>query len=68
MAFIRSLNIWILAGILLAGPCLAMADNSSPAGETAPPALSLADARRIAFLNNWDLLAAKSDVDIARTG
>src|SRR6266446_2677617 len=27
--------------------------------------LSLADARRLAFQRNWDLLAAKSDVDIA---
>src|SRR3989442_14697761 len=27
--------------------------------------LTLADARRLAFQRNWDLLAAKSDVDIA---
>ena len=27
--------------------------------------LSLAEARRLAFLRNWDLLAAKSDVDLA---
>ncbi len=30
-----------------------------------PPALSLLTAQRLAFARNWDLLAAKSDVDIA---
>src|SRR5262249_54416277 len=27
--------------------------------------LSLADAKRVAFLRNWDLLAAKTDVELA---
>ncbi len=30
-----------------------------------PPVLSLSDARRIAFERNWDLLAAKANVDLA---
>ena len=43
--------------------------DSSPSA--APPVLrklTLADAQRIAFQRNWDLLAAKSDVDIAVAG
>jgi cobalt-zinc-cadmium efflux system outer membrane protein len=32
---------------------------------TTPAALSLAEAKRIAFERNWDLLAAKSNVDLA---
>lgn len=32
---------------------------------SAPAELTLADAKRLAFLRNWDLLAAKSDVDVA---
>ena len=35
------------------------------AGATALPSLSLAEARRRAFGQNWDLLAARSDVDAA---
>ena len=35
------------------------------AGETSTNVLTLAEARRQAFVHNWDLLAAKSDVDIA---
>src|SRR5262245_31646322 len=30
-----------------------------------PPVLSLAEAKRLAFENNWDLLAARSQVDFA---
>ena len=37
----------------------------SPAPTVAPRTLSLADAQRTAFARNWDLLAAKSDVDAA---
>ena len=45
--------------------------NLSPRGEDAAPCLggeaglSLAEAKRMAFVRNWDLLAAKSDVDLA---
>ena len=65
MAFIRSINNWVLLGAILAGPRLATAENQAATVEPTASALSLADARRAAFLNNWDLLAAKSDVDVA---
>jgi len=42
--------------------------NSLAEGETGPlmpSRLSLAQAREMAFRNNWDLLAARNDVDIA---
>ena len=42
----------------------ARAQTSTNAG-TLPARLSVADARRIALERNWDLLAAKSDVDLA---
>ena len=65
MAFIRSINNWVLLGAILATPRLATAENQAATVEPTASALSLADARRAAFLNNWDLLAAKSDVDVA---
>jgi cobalt-zinc-cadmium efflux system outer membrane protein len=37
----------------------------NPYSPDLPQRLSLADARRIAFLRNWDLLAAKSGIDLA---
>ena len=40
------------------------APPTSPDNAT-PPVLSLADARRIGFERNWDLLAAKANVDLA---
>ncbi len=46
--------------------CLASAGPTLRAQSTAPlPGAGLAEARRRAFERNWDLLAAKSDVDIA---
>jgi outer membrane protein, heavy metal efflux system len=45
-----------------------VAAQGEPGGQPATnlsPQLSLAQAQRIAFERNWDLLAAKSDVDIA---
>jgi len=65
MGLNRFINNWALLGVLLASPQLATAQNSASAVEPAAPVLSLADARQTAFLNNWDLLAAKSDVDLA---
>src|SRR5260370_614282 len=59
------------AAVSLAAPC---ASYGQAAMQTTPGAatfagdsarLSLMDARRLAFLRNWDLLAAKSDVDFA---
>ena len=44
--------------------CEARPANAPPDNAT-PPALSLADAKRIAFERNWDLLAAKANVDLA---
>ena len=40
------------------------ASHATPDNAT-PPVLSLADAKRIAFERNWDLLAAKANVDLA---
>jgi cobalt-zinc-cadmium efflux system outer membrane protein len=65
MASTCSASKWILVGLLLAAPRLAIAADSAAVSKAAPAALSLAEAWRTAFLNNWDLLAAKSDVDIA---
>ena len=52
--------------------CLARPANApniaaphAPPDNATPPALSLADAKRIAFERNWDLLAAKANVDLA---
>src|ERR1051325_2538621 len=42
---------------------LGPATNATPAFPLA--GLTLADAKHLAFLRNWDLLAAKSDVDLA---
>src|SRR2546427_7337970 len=54
---------------LLAALTLARADNSpeasSPNSTTTNKLLTLADVKRISLERNWDLLAAKSEVDIA---
>jgi len=48
------------------GACgTAASGNSTDFASLAGRSLTLADARRLAFQRNWDLLAAKSDVDIA---
>src|SRR5882762_7850110 len=39
--------------------------NPDSASDTSSPSLSLAEAKHLAFVRNWDLLAAKSDVDLA---
>src|SRR2546429_117650 len=39
--------------------------DATHSASLAGSSLTLADARRLAFQRNWDLLAAKSDVDIA---
>jgi len=60
------------AVMLLAGPAIMPARaataeipfQSIPAVGT-PERLSLAEAKRLAYEHNWDLLAAKSDVDLA---
>ena len=61
MLTIRSIRNWVL----LAGLIVSMQVVPTQAQTPAPPlnALSLEDARRAAFLKNWDLLAARSDVD-----
>jgi cobalt-zinc-cadmium efflux system outer membrane protein len=56
--------------LVLAGVMATLAQPAAPtpasANENAVPGmLSLADAQRIAFLRNWDLLAAKSGIDSA---
>ena len=54
-------------GVGLARPASVakMAAPSEKPDNTTPATLSLADAKRIAFERNWDLLAAKANVDIA---
>lgn len=39
--------------------------NPGSVSGTSSPSLSLAEAKHLAFVRNWDLLAAKSDVDLA---
>jgi len=39
--------------------------SANTASDTTVSSLSLAEAKRLAFVRNWDLLAAKSDVDLA---
>jgi outer membrane protein, heavy metal efflux system len=53
---------WVVVAmaVLLGGPPVARAQSTSTNTR-----LSLADAQRIAFERNWDLLAAKSGVDLA---
>ena len=65
MVLIRSINNWVFVGVLLVGARPATAATETPAVAPTAPLLSLAEARRTAFLNSWDLLAAKSDVDLA---
>src|ERR1700693_3278053 len=56
----------LCATLLLLLNCLTAGAQSEFIGQgPSPRLLSLADARRIAVQNNWDLLAAKSDVDAA---
>jgi cobalt-zinc-cadmium efflux system outer membrane protein len=67
---IRLREHWIpsLVSALLLGSLLPRgsmgAERAKPVATT-PRALSLAEAKRIAFQRNWDLLAAKSNVDLA---
>src|SRR5215831_13534110 len=52
--------------LLLGVACAAYAQSSTNLSSIPNPAsLSLAEAKRLAFIRNWDLLAAKSDVDSA---
>lgn len=53
------------AVLLLSGLGIAAAQSSTNPPSDAPRLLSLADAERIAFERNWDLLAAKTGVDLA---
>ncbi len=58
-------------GCLLCAWAVAGAESPAASADGAvalPARLSLAEARRLAFLHNWDLLAARSDVDIATAG
>src|ERR1700728_2194458 len=61
-------QIWaLLAAVSLGGSPVSQCRGAekAPAPETTPRALSLAEAKRIAFQHNWDLLASKSNVDLA---
>src|SRR6266516_3482950 len=67
-AFTDSVLRFVCAGCILAsaGVCgTATSGDSTGSASLAGRSLTLADARRLALQRNWDLLAAKSDVDIA---
>ena len=64
-AFIRSIGKLVLIGASLAEPCRLAAENQSAPMAASAAGLHLADALQSAFLHNWDLLASKSDVDLA---
>ncbi len=55
----------LLAFLLIPASAAAQATPQSGADSNLPPVLSLVAAQRLAFERNWDLLAARSDVDIA---
>ena len=52
--------------LCFSGAVVLATDTARPvAPSEIPKQLTLFDARRLAFANNWDLLAAKSDIDMA---
>jgi outer membrane protein, heavy metal efflux system len=55
----------VLALVLAGSGFVAAGETSSGSLEETPQSLSLATARRIALEHNWDLLAAKCNVDLA---
>jgi cobalt-zinc-cadmium efflux system outer membrane protein len=61
--WIASLLVALLPGFML--PWAASGAERVKLAATTPRALSLAEAKRIAFQRNWDLLASKSNVDLA---
>jgi outer membrane protein, heavy metal efflux system len=55
-----------VAGYFILGVTGVNAQSSkNSASDTTTSSLSLGEAKRLAFVRNWDLLAAKSDVDLA---
>ncbi|MDB6068080.1 MAG: TolC family protein, partial [Pedosphaera sp.] len=65
--FLVQTAIWLL--VCAASPATIRAESLDTAattpGQLAPRKLTLAEAKRVAFEKNWDLLAAKSGVDFA---
>jgi outer membrane protein TolC len=53
---------WVLVALI---PARAQTATNAPVSGNAVQQISLADAKRLAFERNWDLLAAKSGVDAA---
>src|SRR5438552_14150693 len=52
--------------LCFSGAVVLATDTARPvAPSEIPKQLTLSDARQLAFANNWDLLAAKSDIDMA---
>ncbi len=69
LAFTRTPAVWCLT-IALAEPVLSAAQPAQEAETTAPASgsplrISLVQAQQVAFQRNWDLLAAKSGIDLA---
>jgi cobalt-zinc-cadmium efflux system outer membrane protein len=56
---------WKRVGIALAMLFLLLTSAAARAETNGPPQLSLDQARQLAYQRNWDLLASKSDVDLA---
>ena len=65
-AYFRRLRAAFLGACCLAGALVRATGVTEPvAPAQTPKQLTLSEARRLAFLNNWDLLAARSDIDMA---
>lgn len=62
-SFCHNAAVLAAAALTLFGGAAAICAQSTTNNSAAP--LTLAEAKRLAFLRNWDLLAARSDVDIA---
>ena len=64
--YFHQLRTALWGALCFSGSVILATDTARPvAPSEIPKQLTLSDARRLAFANNWDLLAAKSDIDMA---
>lgn len=59
-------NALAFLGLTLCSCCSLLAASAKGTPSPLPAKLSLGEAKRIAFEQSWDLLAAHSDIDIAQ--
>ncbi|HEV8542969.1 MAG TPA: TolC family protein, partial [Verrucomicrobiae bacterium] len=64
-AYLPSSCGWLFSCLLLTASGLAQTNLTLPKAPPPGPSLRLLEAKNTAFQNNWDLLASKSDVDLA---